>query len=254
MRIVEMWILARLRHYKFFSLVELNKQIALCLELLNTRPFKKLEGSRLSKFDEIDRPALKPLPQRPYIYAEWKKVRVHPDYHVEIDGHYYSVHYTFVKQQLEARITAVTVEIYHHHKRVASHIRSYRKGSHTTTSDHMPKAHQAQMEWTPGRFLAWATGIGPATRELVNHLLTSKPHPEQGYRSCLGLLGLVKRFGAQRLEAACARAIAIGSLRRHSVVSILEGGLDQVALVNQEETEPVVTAVHRNVRGATYYN
>lgn len=254
--VVERWILARLRHQTFFGLHELNLAIKQLLTQLNDRPFKKLPGCRRSQFEQLDKPALSALPQQPYQYAEFKKARVHIDYHVELDGHYYSVPYTLVKQEIELRFTVNTIECLHQSKRVASHARSYKKGAHTTIIEHMPKAHQAQMSWTPGRFLNWALEIGSSTRDLVQHLLNSKLHPEQSYRSCLGLLRLAKQYGNSRLEHACARAIALGSLRRHSVASMLQKGLENAPLpaVNSSSANTTPSLLHDNIRGAMYYH
>ena len=251
-QVVERWILARLRKQTFFSLVELNLAIKDLLRQLNHRPFKKLPGARASQFAALDRPALRPLPARPYEFAEWKKARVHIDYHVEVDGHYYSVPHTLMRRQLDVRLTATTVECLLNGQRVAVHPRSDRKGGHSTLTEHMPKSHRAHLEWTPGRFLNWALEIGPHTRDLVQHLLTNRPHPEMGFRSCLGLLSLTKRFGKARLEAACQRALALGSPTRRSVVSILEKGLE-----NQPLPEPAADTQlldHENIRGPAYYH
>jgi len=196
--VVERWILARLRHRTFFGLRELNVAIRQLLIELNERPFKKMPGSRKSVFESIDKPALKPLPERPYEYAEFKKARVHIDYHVEVDGHFYSVPSSLLKKEIDVRLTASIIECLYKGKRVASHIRSYR-GGFTTCTEHMPKAHQKHLEWSVGRFLNWALDIGPATKDLVQHLLEKKPHPEQGYRACLGLLSLAKQYGKARL-------------------------------------------------------
>jgi len=192
------------------------------------------------------------LPAQPYEFAEWKKARVHIDYHVEVEGHYYSVPHTLLRRQLDVRLTATTIECLLNGQRVAVHPRAERKGGHSTLTEHMPKSHRAHLEWTPGRFLNWALEIGPPTRDLVQHLLTNRPHPEMGFRSCLGLLSLVKRFGKARLEAACQRALALGSPTRRSVVSILEKGLE-----NQPLGEPAAEAQlpdHENIRGPAYYH
>ena len=250
-QIVERWILARLRHQTFFSLAELNGAIRELLQHLNDRPFKKLPGCRHGAFGALDRPALKPLPATPYEYAEWKKARVNIDYHIEVAGHYYSVPHALVKRELDVRITATTVECLHQGKRVASHPRRHRKGAHSTVAEHMPKAHRKHLEWSPGRFLNWALAVGPATRDIVQWQLTHRPHPEMGYRACLGLLNLARRYGKPRLEAACLRAITIGSPTRKSVVSILEQHLDQQPL----PLPPPQAALpnHANVRGPEYY-
>ncbi|HEX6622439.1 MAG TPA: IS21 family transposase [Pyrinomonadaceae bacterium] len=249
-QIVERWILARLRHQTFFSLAELNKIIRALVGGLNHRPFKKLPGTRHTQFELLDRPALRPLPRERFEYAEWKKARVNIDYHVEVEGHYYSVPYSLARREVEVRITASTVELFHGGQRVASHMRCHLRGSHTTVVEHMPKAHRAHLEWTPGRFLTWAAEVGPNTRDLVRHLLFRKPHPEQGYRSCLGLLSLSRRYGAERLERACERALLLGARTRRSVDSILRQGVDRLPMVAEEPRE---LPAHENVRGPAYY-
>lgn len=250
-QIVERWILARLRHQTFFSLAALNEAIAVLLRDLNERPFKKLPGCRKSAFEALDRPALKPLPATAYEYAEWKKARVNIDYHIEVDRHYYSVPHALVGRALDVRITATAVECLHQGKRVASHARSLKRGAHTTVAGHLPKAHQKHLDWSPGRFLNWALTIGPATRDIVHWQLTHKPHPEMGYRACLGLLHLARRYSKERLEAACARALAIGSPTRKSVVSILEQHLDQQPLPTPASAATL--PAHAHVRGPEYY-
>jgi transposase len=251
-QVVERWILARLRHRTFHSLFALNLAIRELLTALNERPFKKLPGSRRSQFEALDRPALRSLPAQAYEYAEWRKARVGLDYHVEVEKHYYSVPHALLRQQLEVRLTEKTVEIFQRGQRVTVHVRSKRQGAHSTKPEHMPKAHRAHMEWTPGRLLNWAVEIGPHTRDLVKHLLWTRPHPEMGYRSCLGLLNLGKRFGRERLEAASERALLLGSPTRSSVLSLLQQGLDQLPL---PEATPVQRSLrHENIRGPGYYH
>ena len=253
-QLVERWIMARLRHRSFLTLAELNRSIRLLLEELNARPFKKLEGSRLSQFEALDRPALKPLPLVSYQYAEWKQVRVHVDYHVEVHGHYYSAPHSLVKTQLDARITAHAVELFYRGRRVAAHARSLQHGAQTTLTAHMPRSHQAHQQWSPQRLLQWAARIGPDTHRVVDHLLAHKPHPEQGYRSCLGLLSLQKLYGPGRLEAACGRALILGSPTRRSVDTILKAGLDRLEPAPDQPQLPLSTAaMHENLRGADYY-
>lgn len=250
-QVVERWIIARLRHVTFFSLADLNRAIRLLLEDLNSRPLKKLPGNRRSQYDALDRPAMRPLPNIPYEYAEWKRARVGIDYHIEVERHFYSVPSALTRREVEVRLTASTVEVFYAGKRVAAHLRSTRHGSHTTESSHMPASHRAHLEWTPGRFLTWAVGIGPSTRDLVRHLLENRPHPEMGYRSCLGLLSLAKRYGEARLEAACQRALLLGAPSRLSVVSILKQGLD--AQPPPDTAQVTAPLVHENLRGAAYY-
>ena len=231
--VVERWILARLRKLTFFSLAELNREIRRLLELLNDRPFQKLEGSRRTLFEGLDHPALLPLPQERYEFARWKKARVNIDYHVNVFGHYYSVPHTLVRQQVDVRITDRAVEILHSGRRVAAHARGHHKGSFSTNPAHRPKAHQRYPEWTPSRLVAWAEKTGPRTGELARQILENKPHPEQGYRACLGLIRLGDTYSAARLEAACDRALKIRGISYRSVKSILQSGLDQVPLEEQ---------------------
>lgn len=250
--VVERWILAKLRHHTFVGLSALNTTIRALLDDLNNRPFKKLPGTRASQFEAIDKPALKPLPARPYEMATFLATRVHMDYHVEVDKHYYSVPYTLVKEVLQVRLTTSTLECFHQGVRVASHLRSYASHKHTTLAEHMPKAHQHYLEWSPQRFLNWAMEIGTYTQKVIQLLLEKQAHPEQGYRACLGVLTLAKRYTAQRLEAACQRALAIGAPRRRSIISILDKNLEQLPLpVTSCASSPM--AVHENIRGAIYY-
>jgi transposase len=251
-QIVERWILAALRHQSFFSLSELNTAIATLLERLNQRPFKKLPGSRRTAFETIDRPALRPLPLTPYVYATWKRVRVNIDYHVEVDGHYYSVPYTLVKQALDVRLTEHTVECFHQRHRIASHVRSPLKGRHTTVPEHMPKAHREFAEWTPERLVRWAEKTGPATAGVIGHIMANRPHPQQGFRSCLGILRLGERFGAERLEAACARALRLNACRYKSIESMLQRGLDRQALPEQQSLD--LPVAHDHLRGPGYFH
>jgi transposase len=251
-QIVERWILAALRNRMFFSLAELNRAIRKLLERLNTRPFRKLPGCRQTLFTSLDQPALKPLPATAYTYAEWKKVRVHIDYHVEIKGHYYSVPYQLIKKQLDARITAHTVECFYHNKRIASHVRSHRKGGHTTLREHMPKSHQQYGDWSPDRFIRWAEKMGPATVQTITAVLSSRQHSQQGYRSCLGILRLSQSYGEDRLEAACGRALLLGTCRYKSIESILKHGLDSKPIPEQQDLN--LPEDHDNIRGPSYYH
>jgi transposase len=251
-QVVGRWILARLRNRTFFSLAEANTAIAELLTQLNDRPFQKLPGSRREMFETLDKPALKQLPASPYTYAQWKKARVNIDYHVEVDGHYYSVPYQLIKQSLEVRFTAHTVECFLKGKRVAGHRRSARKGGHTTVPEHMPKAHQQYAEWTPRRLIKWAASFGPNTSGLVEAIMRKRAHPQQGFRSALGLMRLGKQYGPQRLENACERALATGATSYRSVSSILSANLDKQP--PQETGETVEPIEHGNIRGADYYH
>jgi len=249
--LVERWILARLRKHSFFHLAELNREIQRLLLVLNTKSFKKLPGSRHSRFNDVEKQALKPLPAQPYELAHWKKATVHLDYHVEVDGHYYSVPYTLAKKKLDIRYTARTVECFYRNQRIASHLRSEIRGRHTTVREHMPLNHQKYSEWNPERFKRWAAKIGPQTLVLAETLLIKRAHPQQAYRSLLGILRLGKAYGDERLEAACERALAINALSYRSIESILKNGLDQKPLPEKSNSKPIQ---HCNIRGADYYN
>ncbi len=250
--VVERWVLAALRHRKFFSVEELNEAIDGLLDRLNTRRFRKRDATRASLFAEIDRSALQPLPSERYVMAEWKTVRASIDYHVEIDRHYYSVPYQLAGQQLEARFTTTTVELFQSGKRVASHARSFAAYRHTTISEHMPKSHQAHLEWTPSRLIHGAESIGTATAEVVRTILESRPHPEMGYRACLGIMRLAKTYSNERLEAASQRALQLQVCSYTSLHSILKRSLDRQLTLEPEDPRPGPR--HENVRGASYYD
>jgi len=244
-------IIAALRNHTFFNLAELNKAISQKLVELNNRKFQKLDTTRREMYEKIDRPALKPLPAIKYEYAEWKKVRVNIDYHIEFDRHYYSVPYQLRKEQMDVRYTDTSIEVLFKNKRVASHLRSYKAGDFTTCRDHMPKSHQKYLEWTPSRIINWAAKTGPQTAQLVMGIMNSRRHPEQGFRACMGIMRLGKRYSTDRLEKACKRAVSIKSYSYKSVESILKKGLDKVPL-QLDQTE-VKSIDHPNIRGNRYY-
>jgi transposase len=251
-QVVERWILARLRNQTFFSLAEANAAIRRLLSDLNGRPFKKLPGCRKEAFETLDRPALKPLPAEAYTFSQWKKVRVGIDYHVEIDSHYYSVPYQLRGQQLDARITAGSIECFVQRKRVASHPRSFQKGRHSTVAAHMPKGHQDYADWTPERLIRWAEKTGPRTASLTEAILASRQHAQQAFRSAMGLMRLAKVYTPQRLEAACDLALDGGATNYKSVKSILSTGLDQQP---RQQTLPISDPIaHDNIRGGHYYH
>lgn len=252
-QVAERWILARLRNRTFFSLADLNTAIAELLVELNERPFQKLAGCRRSMFEAVDRDALRSLPRDRYQYAEWKKVRVHIDYHVKVDQHHYSVPYQLIKEELETRLTAETVEMFDRGKRVASHVRSRKRGGFTTLSEHMPSSHRHYAEWTPERLVRWAEETGGQTAEVVTAVLASRPHPQQGFRSCLGIMNLGKSYGKERLEAACVRALALGTTSYKSIQSILKTGLDSQPLPDQSAKQKKLPITHGNIRGPGYY-
>jgi transposase len=249
---VERWVLAPLRDQEFFSLNEINRAIRQRLEWLNNRSFAKLDGSRRSLFEELDKSALKPLPAKPYEMSEWKtKVAVNIDYHVEFERHFYSVPYTLVNNRVDIRATGNSIECFFKGQRVASHLRSRKRYGHSTKNEHRPKSHQEYAKWPPSRLVNWARTIGPATATMVQNILQAKPHPEQGYRSCLGLLRLGDKYSKARLEQACCRALRIKSSNYQSVKSILKTGFDQQPLPPSAPKQ--LNLNHENIRGPDYY-
>jgi len=250
-RIAQRWILARLRNEQFFSLEALNERIAELLDELNARPMRRYGKSRRELFEMLDRPALKALPTEPFVVGEWSAARVNIDYHVEVDKHWYSAPHTLIHRLLDARLTAMTVELFLDGQRVASHVRSRVPGRHTTDPAHMPKAHQEHLEWPPSRVIEWARSIGPDTGALVEAVLAEKLHPEQGYRPSLGILRLAKTYGNERLNNACRRALTAGARSYKHVKAILKNRLDEVPLVVTDDGLPIA---HENIRGPDYYH
>ena len=250
--VVERWILARLRNRRFFSLAELNTAIALLLVDLNQRAFKKLPGNRRSAFEQLDAPALRPLPTQRFEIFICKSARVNIDYHVEYEGHYYSVPHALVRTSVELRVTAALVECFSSNQRVACHALSHLRGRHTTIAEHMPASHRAHLEWTPQKLIDWGLRIGVSTAAVVTWQLEHRPHPEQGYRACLGMQRLARQYTPIRLEAACTRALSIRSPNLRSVTSILKSGLDRQHSL--PSIKPAVLTEHENVRGPDYYH
>lgn len=251
--VVERWILARLRNHRFYSLGGLNVEIRRLVVTANLKPFKKLPGSRQSVFDEVERAALRSLPTRPYEFAVFQRgKKVHIDYHVEVDGHYSSVPNQHTGERVDIRLTASVVEIFLRGRRIASHLRSYVRGRHTTDPAHRPESHRRHLEWPPERIVSWAEKTGPETAAMVKGVMESRPHPEQGYRTCLGIIRLGKRYGEPRLEAACRRALSVRALSYRSVESILKNGLDRKPLP-ERGGRPLDRRHHENLRGPDYY-
>jgi transposase len=251
---VERWVLAPLRDQTFFSLGELNRALSRQLAWLNDRPLSKLDGSRRSLYEELDRPALLALPARRFVIPLWKTdAGVNIDYHVEFAHHYYSVPYVLVHKRVDIRATATTVEILLRGNRVASHRRSYFRGGYTTAPEHRPKHHQAQ-QWPPSRLIRWAKTIGPYTAKVVETILERKKHPEQGYKACQGVMRLGKQNGQQRLEKACQRACAVNAFSYQSIKSILKNGLEEQPLPGATTEQLALDLEHDNLRGGGYYN
>jgi transposase len=250
-QIAQRWILAALRHQTFFTLADLNAAIWARLDVINDRPMKRLGVSRRALFEQTDRPALKPLPRTRYELAEWKTCRVNIDYHIEVDHNFYSVPYQLVHERVEARATASTVEVFFRGRRLTAHQRTTGRGRFVTKVEHMPRAHRAHAEWTPSRLIAWAEQTGPVTGRFVAGLLERQPHPEQGYRACLGLMRLGRTHGADRLEAACQRAERLQSYRYRTADHILRNQQDRLPLEEPIPERPAL--VHENLRGAPFY-
>ncbi len=251
-QIVERWIMMRLRKLQLFSLDEANQAIRGLLDDLNNRPFKQRPGSRRSQFESIDKPALKSLPGTPYSYRHVVKARAHIDYHVSYDGHHYSVPYQLRGEAVMLHVGEHCIDVFYQGKGVAQHPRAMGQGGHTTHVAHMPKAHAKHQEWTLGRFLNWASQVGAATERVVHYQLENRPHPEHGYRACLGILNLAKKYGKTRLENACLRAEKIGGLHYKHLASILQTRLDK--LPTEPDKQQTLPSTHANVRGADYYH
>jgi transposase len=253
-RVAQFYILGRLRHRTFFSLAECNQAIREALTDMNGRVMRRLGVSRSDLYRDIEKPALRPLPATTYQYAEWKKARVAPDYHVELLGHYYSVPYGLIRQEIDARITTNAVELFHRGKRVAAHVRLYATGAgrhHVTLAEHMPKSHQHYSYWSEDYFRSSAVAIGPHTEGLIVAVMARRKYPEQGYRSCQGILDRLRGIDVARAEGACARALEIGALSSKSLGSILDNNLDRKARQKNDATLPLF---HPNIRGGGYYH
>jgi transposase len=251
-QVVQRWILARLRNRRFFSLGELNLAIRELVDQLNDRPMRGWGTTRRALFEQLDQPALLGLPPMPYEYADWKCCRVNLDYHIEIDRHFYSVPFRLLRQEVEARITAKTVEIFQRGKLVATHLRSLRPHRPTTLADHMPSSHRRYRDWTHERIQRDAAAIGSSAAALVEIILRSRPHPEQGFRSCIGILGLKKRYDVERLDAACGKALALGTRSYSSVAAILKNKQENKTAQQGGSDQP--SLLHENIRGSGYYH
>jgi transposase len=250
--LIERWIIAALRHHRFFSVIDVNKAVRELLERVNQKPFRKRPGSRASLFIELDKPALRELPAERFDMSQWTRARVNIDYHVAFDSNYYSVPYNLVHAVVEIRSTPTTVEILHKGQRVASHLRGHGHGKAITVHEHRPKSHQAHLEWTPSRMVNWAQNIGPQTAQLFERILADKPHPEMGYRGCLGLIRLAEQYTPQRMEAAAQRALLTGACNYESVKSILKHSLDAAPVA--KPTPPKTAPPHDFIRGSEYFN
>jgi transposase len=246
-------IVARVRDETFFSIGEINDAVRTHLADLNQRPFQKMPGSRLQLFRELDQPALKTLPAHRYQLGEWSTATANIDYHVQVDWHLYSVPHRLAQHTVRVRLAARTVEIFYKGRRVAAHARGRTRGGCTTDPSHRPKSHQQHLDWSPGRLINWALTIGPQCGQAVTHILESWPHPEQGYRACLGIIRLAKGYGSERMEAACRRALAMDTCTYKSIKSILQHKLDQQPLPEPDEALTSPVSEHDNIRGEAYY-
>jgi transposase len=252
--IAERWLLARIRNETFTTLGALNARLAELNADLNGRMMRAYKASRRELFERLDKPQLGMLPAEPFEASAWKKVGLNIDYHVEFDFHFYSAPHALRHEAIElwVRATASTIEILHGHERVTAHVRSYVRGGHTTKPEHMPSSHRAQAEWTPSRILGWADQVGSHTRALCELILRERRHPEWGFRSCLGLFRLAKKYGNARLDAASRRALFVGARSYRPVLTILQHNLDGQPLPEPEAPATAGTT-HENVRGPDYY-
>jgi len=248
--LVQRWILARLRNRTFFSLAEVNEAIAVLLKDLNNRPFKNMPGSRASYFEQLDKPALRPLPPQPFECPTWKKATVNIDYHVSFENHFYSVPYQLVKQQVDLRVTSTIVEVIAHGRRVAVHPRRDHPYGYSTIAEHMPEAHRWRGEWDPVRLVKWGQKHGEHIAKLFEVIMGEKTHPQQGFRACLGIMRLSGKVGDERLDAACRRALEIGGRSFRCVRTILEQGQESAPPPTEQTS---LSFTHENVRGADYY-
>jgi transposase len=258
-QVAQRWIVAVLRNRTFYSLQELNAAIGECLLKLNARRMRHLGKSRLELFESLDRPALQRLPATRYEFCEWKKATVNIDYHVEFDKHYYSVPHTLIQSEILIRATGATIEILHRGARVASHTRSFVRGKYTTDPAHRPPGHRAHAEWSPERLIAWGASLAPSVGSLVEAILRDKSHPEQGYRACLGVIRLEKKYGKERLSQACAKALELRSPAYATLKSMLERGQESVPLPNRPKPrdplpEQLSWLASQHVRGKDYYH
>lgn len=250
--IAKRWILSVLRHRTFYNLADLNRAIQQLLERLNARALRKVKKSRRELFDLFDRPKAQALPEKSYEYAEWRVATVNIDYHIEIERHYYSVPFRLIREKLDVRLSANTLEAFFKGERVAAHQRSFIPYGHSTFKEHMPPAHQKYLEWTPSRIVEWAKKIGPQTAALVQKVIESRTYPEQAYRSCLGILRLEKHYSKERLEAASCRALKFGAVSLRSLRNILSAGLDRLQPDDDSSQSALLT--HENIRGSHYYH
>jgi transposase len=244
---VERWIIAPLRHRTFYSIAEINEAIRSLLAELNSKTMRDYGASRQELFEQLDKPALKALPAVSYEFAQWKKARVHLDYHVELEKHWYSVPYYHARKEVWVKATERCVEVYENNQRVALHVRSRRQYAHTTLPEHMPPEHAEVKSWTAEKFTAWGKAIGPETHAFVVNLLTSKPFREQAFRAILGLQRLCERYTPPRIEASCKRANFFKLSALRNIRSILEKDLDGLTLP-QLAAEQIVLE-HANLRG-----
>lgn len=260
--VAQRWILARLRNRVFHSLSEMNAAIAECLSLVNERKMRGLDKSRRELWQEIDRPALKRLPETRYEFAAWSRVRLQINYHVRVEDHFYSAPFALIHKELWCRASAETIEILHQGVRIASHPRSFVKFKYSTVPAHMPPAHRSMAEWTPERITGWASKIGPCASDVVEKILKSKDHPEQGFNAALGAIRLANRFTPERLELACRRAIAIGSPSYKTLKTMLENRMESAEHSSEDavirhaapRSEQLSLDIGHNVRGKGYYH
>jgi transposase len=248
---VERQILAPLRHQQFTSLAQLNEAIRCGLNQLNQQVMRDYSQSRQARFEQVDKPALQPLPTQPFEFASWKTAKVNLDYHIDVGRHFYSVPYSYVRATVQVKVTQHFIEIFSEQQRIALHERDDQPYRHSTLPDHMPPEHWAYKHQSKQRFLDWAATIGPQTTQQVQTLFEQKAHEEQAFRSLKGIQSLATHYGRERLETACRRANGLGMSGYKRLKTMLKACLEREPGTNDApQTGPTT---HDNLRGASYF-
>ena len=253
-KLVQRWILARLRHYTFYTITELNKEIKRLLPRYLDKQIKHLGKSRRELFETLDKPALLPLQPR-YEYREFKLLKVSKDYHIQLTHNFYSVPYQLIGEKVEVWFSAKTVIITHQGKEVAVHAKLLHKGEYSTQSIHMASSHKKYLEWSPGKIMNWGMNIGSETTKLFKNIMDSRPHPEMGFRTCLGIINLFKSYQEKGYSEVHLEMIATVAISHHYYrVNQIKTLIKSYKPIENDET-PVLAALsdHNNLRGAAYY-
>ena len=248
----ERWILAPLRNHVFHDLASLNRAIAVQVEKINARPYADGTGeNRQRRFESVDLPHMKPLPTRRWQRTQWRQNTVHPDYHIAIERHFYSVPHEYVGKEVDVRLRGQVIDVFHRGRQIASHLRSTARGRATTVEEHRPVAHQrAGVEETRARLEQRARDLGPHVHAFVAALMARQNNPEYGFRSCYGVLRLANNHQPERFDDACRYALELGTRTYRSLDNILRTGADLANAGPEPETAPID---HSNIRGAEHY-